>query len=257
MKKTELLTAGFAVGLVLALQSGYAVAQPPTTTEAGTLTQPAAKPEANQQKATEPAKTKQAESISGKVVETMNSSGYTYVGLEKDGKTTWVAIPATKITVGEEIEVWSGTQMGKFTSKTLNKTFEEITFSPGLVTNGKPKLPAEQKPMGEKPKTGHEQPAKAASPQQKDHGMNAQPAPGMTAISGKVVESLDSGGYTYVLLENEGKKAWAAMPATPVKVGQQLTLQPGMKMDKFTSKSLNRTFDSVIFSGGIIPAAEK
>ena len=31
-------------------------------------------------------------SRSGTVVETMNSGGYTYVSLEKDGKKTWVAL---------------------------------------------------------------------------------------------------------------------------------------------------------------------
>ncbi len=34
-------------------------------------------------------------SLSGKVVETMNSGGYTYVCLEKAGKKTWVAVPET------------------------------------------------------------------------------------------------------------------------------------------------------------------
>jgi len=71
-------------------------------------------------------------------------------------------------------------------------------------------------------------------------------------LSGKVVETMNSGGYTYVSLENNGKKTWIALPDTKVKVGQQLTCQPGMEMKNFTSKTLNRTFDSIIFSGGII-----
>ncbi len=33
------------------------------------------------------------DSLSGKVVETLNSGGYTYVNIEKDGNKTWVAIP--------------------------------------------------------------------------------------------------------------------------------------------------------------------
>jgi hypothetical protein len=70
-------------------------------------------------------------------------------------------------------------------------------------------------------------------------------------LSGKVVETMNAAGYTYVSLENNGKKTWVAVPATTVKVGQEVTCQPGMEMRNFTSKTLNRTFESIIFSGGI------
>jgi hypothetical protein len=71
-----------------------------------------------------------------------------------------------------------------------------------------------------------------------------------TSLSGKVVETMNAGGYTYVFLEKKGKKTWAAIPAAEVKVGQEITLQPGVEMKNFTSKTLNRMFDSIIFSGG-------
>jgi hypothetical protein len=72
------------------------------------------------------------------------------------------------------------------------------------------------------------------------------------SVSGKVVETMNAGGYTYVCLENSGKKQWVAVPETKVKVGQQVTCSPGMVMLNFTSKTLKRTFESVIFSQGII-----
>ena len=78
------------------------------------------------------------------------------------------------------------------------------------------------------------------------------PQPPAISLSGKVVETMNSGGYTYVSLEHDGKKTWVALPATPVKVGQEVTCQPGMEMKNFTSKTLNRTFASIIFSGGIL-----
>ena len=62
---------------------------------------------------------------------------------------------------------------------------------------------------------------------------------------------MNSGGYTYVYLENNGKKTWVAVPQTTVTVGQMVTCQPGMEMKNFTSKTLNRTFASVFFSSGI------
>lgn len=91
--------------------------------------------------------------------------------------------------------------------------------------------------------------ASAPAPQAQP-AANAPQAGG--SLSGKVVETMSSGGYTYVSLENNGKTIWVAVPQTTVKVGQNVTCQPGMEMKNFTSKTLNRTFESVIFSGGIL-----
>lgn len=79
----------------------------------------------------------------------------------------------------------------------------------------------------------------------------ADAAPADSSLSGKVVETMNSGGYTYVALENNGKKIWVAVPETKVKTGQMVTCQPGGEMKNFTSKTLKRTFDSIIFSPGI------
>ncbi|MBI5190372.1 MAG: SH3-like domain-containing protein [Nitrospirae bacterium] len=72
--------------------------------------------------------------ISGKVAETMNSGGYTYVRLEKGGKEVWVAVPAMKVKVGEEMVFSPGNPMYDFNSPSLKKTFDLIYFSPGTVT---------------------------------------------------------------------------------------------------------------------------
>lgn len=79
---------------------------------------------------------------------------------------------------------------------------------------------------------------------------NAGASTGLSSLSGKVVETMNSGGYTYVCLEKNGNKTWVAAPEMKVTVGQELSFQPGQEMLNFTSKSLNRTFDSIIFSGG-------
>ena len=68
--------------------------------------------------------------------------------------------------------------------------------------------------------------------------------------SGKVVETMDAGGYTYICVEKNGKKTWVAVPQMKVVVGSKMTFQPGSEMQNFASKSLGRTFDSIIFSGG-------
>ncbi|GJQ59729.1 MAG: DNA-binding protein [Candidatus Scalindua sp. AMX11] len=69
-------------------------------------------------------------------------------------------------------------------------------------------------------------------------------------VSGKIVETMNSGGYTYLLLEKEGKQTWAAITEMDVSVGQEITLAPGHYMVNFTSKTLDRTFDAIIFSPG-------
>jgi starvation-inducible outer membrane lipoprotein len=69
-------------------------------------------------------------------------------------------------------------------------------------------------------------------------------------LAGKVVETMNAGGYTYILLENKGMRLWAAVPTMKVSTGEEVEVQPGMVMTNFTSKALNRTFKSIIFSEG-------
>jgi len=73
-------------------------------------------------------------SLTGKVTETMNSGGYTYINIEKGNNKIWVAVPQTEVKVGQEISVIPGMSMPNFESKTLNRTFESVIFSPGLVS---------------------------------------------------------------------------------------------------------------------------
>jgi hypothetical protein len=82
--------------------------------------------------------------LSGKVVETMDSGGYTYAQIETaSGKRIWVAAPKMKITEGQDISFVPGATMPNFRSKTLNRTFDEIVFSPGPLREQKPAHSAE------------------------------------------------------------------------------------------------------------------
>ena len=81
---------------------------------------------------------------------------------------------------------------------------------------------------------------------------SAVAAPDAAGRSGTVVETMNSGGYTYVLLNNDGKKSWAAMPETQVKVGEEITLAPGAPMNNFNSRTLNRTFETIYFTSGVV-----
>lgn len=93
-------------------------------------------------------------------------------------------------------------------------------------------------------------PKQPAAPAPQPHPGAVKTAEGPAALSGKVVETMNAGGYTYVCLEKKGKKTWVAVPETKVSVGQEMSFEPGQEMSNFTSKTLNRTFESIIFTGG-------
>ena len=76
-----------------------------------------------------------------------------------------------------------------------------------------------------------------------------------TALQGTIVETMNTGGYTYLQLDSAKGKVWAAIPETKLEVGAKVTLAPGMTMHAFSSKTLNRTFDAIVFSPGLEPAA--
>ena len=74
-------------------------------------------------------------------------------------------------------------------------------------------------------------------------------AGGGEAISGKVVETMDGGGYSYAKLEKDGKTTWVAYPTLKTRVGDKLTFRGCMEMQQFESKSLKKKFESIFFCG--------
>lgn len=71
-------------------------------------------------------------------------------------------------------------------------------------------------------------------------------------LSGKVLQTMDSGGYTYIHLQKKnGENVWVAIAATNVRTGSQISFKGGMEMVNFESKTLKRTFDKIIFADGI------
>lgn len=68
-------------------------------------------------------------------------------------------------------------------------------------------------------------------------------------VRGTVAETMNAAGYTYVLIKTEQEDVWLAVPKTDVMVGDLVQASQGMAMPNFESKSLNRTFEVVYFSG--------
>ena len=79
---------------------------------------------------------------SGTIIETFNVSGYTYMNIETEGDKLWVAIPESAVSSGEKVTFAEGMVMKNFHSKALDKTFESIIFSPGLIEDAPSSEPA-------------------------------------------------------------------------------------------------------------------
>lgn len=75
-------------------------------------------------------------------------------------------------------------------------------------------------------------------------------------ITGIILKTMDSGGYTYLQLDTGVGESWVAIPQSKVTVGDKISCQPGMVMKNFSSKTLGKTFDSIIFSGGLVGASK-
>ena len=70
---------------------------------------------------------------------------------------------------------------------------------------------------------------------------------GAVPLQGKVLETMDAGPYTYLRLQTAKGETWAAVPKVAVQKGQQVTIQGPMTMTQFESRTLQRTFDTIVF----------
>jgi len=154
----------------------------------------------------------------GVVLEKVDGGGYTYVRLGANGQEIWVAGPVTALAVGDTILMVNPMAMGSFTSKALERTFDNLYFADGF-----------RKP-----------------------GEVAAAAPDLGAKTGVVQETMNSGGYTYARVSAGDVDIWLAGPETVVSKGQTISWTGGMVMTDFVSKTLKRTFDQILFVNSIM-----
>ena len=107
-------------------------------------------------------------SVSGKLLERIAASPYSYLRIQTAQGEIWAAVPETKVEKGAEVTVAGAMIMRDFESKTLKRTFPEIYFGT-LAGNG---------------------PAAAADP----HGAAAQP--GAAVEVGKVEKATGADART-------------------------------------------------------------
>jgi len=72
-----------------------------------------------------------------------------------------------------------------------------------------------------------------------------------TSYTAKVLETLQSGGYTYMKVQEGKNSYWIAMTQRDVKVGDTVNYSEQGWMKNFHSKTLNRTFKDILFAGDV------
>lgn len=72
---------------------------------------------------------------SGTVLEAKNAGGYTYLNIDEDGKTFWIAGPVNDFKKGDKVNFDEQIWMTNFESKALGITFEKLLFV-GSVNSG-------------------------------------------------------------------------------------------------------------------------
>jgi hypothetical protein len=68
---------------------------------------------------------------------------------------------------------------------------------------------------------------------------------------GRVVETMNAAGYTYVRVDTGEREIWAATRAFRVQVGDTVVLRDGMPMVDFYSSALQRRFERIYFVGAV------
>jgi len=83
----------------------------------------------------------------------------------------------------------------------------------------------------------------------------AAPAAAPVPLAGKVLQTMNAGGYSYIYIEQAaGTKVWVAVTQTAVKVGDRMSFKPGTEMrnpskPKRTGKSACATCLNFVLSG--------
>ena len=75
-----------------------------------------------------------------------------------------------------------------------------------------------------------------------------QPPPSQGSGQGKVLNVTHASGYTYMEIDKgDGKSIWIAANAMRVKAGDTVQWRDATLMQNFTSKTLHKTFDKILF----------
>ena len=138
--------------------------------------------------------------------------GYSYIEVDISGDMFWLATSITNVKPGDNIAWNDYAMMNNFKSKALNREFSQILFVDRISTES---------------------------------------ALASQSHSGIVIESMNSAGYSYIQVEENGARIWLAAPETKIEIGQSIRWDSGAPMRNFTSQSLGRNFDEIFFVSAV------
>ncbi len=153
----------------------------------------------------------------GHVLLVQHAGGYTYMEVDVEGKSVWLAASQANARPGQLVHWGNYSVMRNFESKALGRVFDVILFVDSVSLAGQ--------------------------------GATAQ-APA-AATSGEVLTVMNSGGYSYLEVRQGEGSVWLAAPQTSVEVGNSVSWSGGAPMNGFRSETLGRTFDEILFVGGV------
>lgn len=158
--------------------------------------------------------------LSGVVQETMDGGGYTFALLDTGDREIWAAGPTAALAVGDQVSLPDTMAMIDFTAASVGRTFDVLYFTGAFQT--------------------------------------ATRDVGVAEFQGEVTETMNSGGYTYLLVAAGDQSLWLAAPESEVTVGATVAWTGGMRMLNFNSRTLNRTFDELYFIDqfAVVPGGE-
>lgn len=177
----------------------------------------------------------QAQRLEGKVTEKIDAAGYSYLQVETAKGPQWAAVPVNELAKGTAVVIDVQAFMQNFESKTLKRTWPVIAF--GTVSSPAPSAP-----------TAAPAPAAGAPAMENPHAKGLPKTVSTPPLDGTVVERLDAGVYTYLRLKTaSGETTWAAVPRAEVPNGMTVRIKNPQPMDGFTSPSLKRSFEHIVF----------
>lgn len=170
----------------------------------------------------------------GRVLSTLDVPGYSYIEVENNSGTLWIASSPVKLTAGEIIDWDQSTLMRNFYSKTLERTFDEVIFVSRVGTSSSRTADATPAIHPVMPATKVQIPKFQSSEQ------------------GSVVSVQNAANYTYLEIQTaDNNVIWVAAPETPVNVSDTVSWQPGSLMRDFKSSTLGKTFPEIYFVSAV------
>ena len=198
---------------------------------------------------------KAAGAQSGKVLEVLNASNYTYLRVDTGREKLWLAAPQTKIKTGEKVTFGAGLPMKNFESKALGRTFDTVYFVDQVAREGdKPAAQQTSQAVGQALPQGHPKisqdngaaakmdfsritKASGGKTIAEIYAQRTQLAGKKTAVRGKIVKyNAAIMGKNWIHLKDgtgaEGSNDLAVTTKTDAKVGDTVLVRGNVVTDK-------------------------